>query len=195
MIPFVLDNDGKPIAQDIYAHLLAQRIVFLTGEINQKKADLIVAQLMYLEALDPKADIKMYVNSPGGEVTGGMAIYDTMQAIGPDVSTICIGQAASMGALLLAAGAPKKRHARPNARVMIHQPLGGTYGVAADVQIQTKEILRLKKRLNEILVHHTGQSYGKVAADTERDFFMSATEAKSYGLIDKVDNPPTASKK
>ena len=158
----------------------------LTGEIDEKKADLIVGQLLFLESQNADADIWMYINSPGGHITAGLAIYDTMHLVSPDVVTICIGQAASMGALLLAAGAPKKRYALPNARIMIHQPLGGASGPATEVEIQTQEILRLKKRLNEILVHHTGQPFEKVAHDTERDFYLSAQEAKSYGLIDKV---------
>ncbi|MDP8225701.1 MAG: ATP-dependent Clp protease proteolytic subunit [Candidatus Lernaella stagnicola] len=186
MIPFVVDREENQLAYDIYSHLLSQRIVFLAGEIDERKSDVVVAQLMYLNALDPQTDIKLYVNSPGGIVTGGMAIYDTMHSIDADVSTVCFGQAASMGALLLTAGTAGKRVAMPNARVMIHQPLGGAYGVATDVQIQTQEILRLKKRLNEILVYHTGQKYEKIAADTERDFYMGADEAKAYGIIDEV---------
>ena len=194
MIPFVVNKQDDQLAYDVFSHLLAERIVFLTGEIDERKTDAIVAQLVYLDKLDSQKDITLYINSPGGIVTGGMAIYDTMQHVGADVSTICVGQAASMGALLLAAGAPKKRIALPNARVMIHQPAGGTYGVATDVRIQTQEILRMKKRLNEILVHHTGQSYEKIAGDTERDFFMGADEAKAYGLIDEVRQPKTGKK-
>ncbi|NLH47797.1 MAG: ATP-dependent Clp protease proteolytic subunit [Myxococcales bacterium] len=186
-MPFVIDGDAeKMLAVKIFSHLLDERIVFLTGEIDSKKADAIVSQLLYLDKQDPDKDIWLYVNSPGGEVTAGMAIYDTMQYVHADVATLCMGQAASMGALLLAAGAPKKRFALPNARIMIHQPAGGAYGVAMDVQIQTKEILRMKKRLSEILVHHTGQPYEKVVVDTERDYYMSAEEAKEYGLIDKM---------
>jgi len=187
MIPFVIDEEQETkMALDIYAMLLKQRVVFITGEIDEKKADAVVAQLLYLESLDGSADITMYINSPGGMVTAGLAIYDTMQLVKPDVATVCIGQAASMGALLLAAGAAKKRAALPNARMMIHQPLGGAFGPATEVEIQTQEILRLKKRLNEILVEHTGKPFDKVAHDTERDFYLSADEAKKYGLIDKV---------
>ncbi len=187
MFPLVIDKDQKgAMAHDIHSLLLNDRVVFLTGEIDEKKADLIVAQLMFLESQDASADIWMYINSPGGHITAGMAIYDTMQYINPDVVTVCIGQAASMGALLLAAGSPKKRYSLPNSRIMIHQPLGGASGPATEVEIQTQEILRLKKRLNEILVHHTGQPFERVARDTERDFYLSAVEAKSYGLIDKV---------
>jgi len=195
MIPFVVDNKGEQLAHDIYAHLLKERIIFMTGEIDEKKSDLIVAQMMFLDAQDAKSDIWLYINSPGGLVTGGMAIYDVMQYITADVATVCIGQAASMGALLLAAGAAKKRFALPNARVMIHQPAGGAYGVATDVQIQTQEILRLKKRLNEILVHHTGQPLEKIAGDTERDYYMGAEEAKKYGIIDKVIEKKPAERK
>jgi ATP-dependent Clp protease protease subunit len=193
MLPFVVSKEQEnELAYDIYSRLLKDRIVFLSGEIDEKKSDAIVAQLLYLDAVEPEKDIWMYINSPGGLVTGGMAIYDVMQYVHSDVATICIGQAASMGALLLAAGAAKKRYALPNARVLIHQPLGGAYGVATDVQIQTQEILRLKKRLNEILVHHTGQDPKKIAADTERDYFMSADEAKAYGIIDKVISKKSA---
>jgi len=193
MLPFVVSKEQEnELAYDIYSRLLKDRIVFLSGEIDEKKSDAIVAQLLYLDAVEPEKDIWMYINSPGGLVTGGMAIYDVMQYVHSDVATICIGQAASMGALLLAAGAAKKRYALPNARVLIHQPLGGAYGVATDVQIQTQEILRLKKRLNEILVHHTGQDPKKIAADTERDYFMSADEAKAYGIVDKVISKKSA---
>jgi ATP-dependent Clp protease protease subunit len=195
MLPFVISKEQEnQIAFDIFSRLLKDRIVFLNGEIDEKMADAIVAQLLYLDSADPGEDICLYINSPGGLVTGGMAIYDVMQYIHSDVSTVCIGQAASMGALLLAAGAAKKRYALPNARVLIHQPLGGAYGVATDVQIQTQEILRLKKRLNEILVHHTGQDIKKIAADTDRDYFMSADEAKTYGIIDKVIAKKTGKK-
>ncbi len=194
MIPFVVDRDENQLAYDVFSHLLKERIVFLTGEIDEKKADAIIAQLMYLDSIDSSKDIRLYINSPGGMVSAGMAIYDTMQAVKTSVSTICLGQAASMGSLLLAAGAPKKRIALANARIMIHQPLGGAYGVATDVQIQTQEILRLKKRLNEILVHHTGQKYDKIAADTERDFYMDAAEAKTYGIVDRIGEPKPAKK-
>jgi ATP-dependent Clp protease protease subunit len=187
MIPFVVSKEQEEqLAYDIFARLLKDRVIFLTGEVEDKKSDAIVAQLLYLDSVDPDKDITLYINSPGGVVSGGLAIYDAMQFVHADVSTVCIGQAASMAAVLLAAGAPKKRFALPNARVLIHQPLGGAYGVATDVVIQTHEILRLKKRLHEIMAQHTGQTFEKIAGDTERDFFMSAEEAKAYGLIDKV---------
>ncbi|MHA1569520.1 MAG: ATP-dependent Clp protease proteolytic subunit [Alphaproteobacteria bacterium] len=186
MIPFVIDKDQTgSLAYDIYSMLLKDRVVFLSGDIDEEKANRVVAQLLFLESQSDE-DIWMYINSPGGHVTAGLAIYDTMQFIKPDVVTLCMGQAASMGALLLTAGAAKKRYSLPNARIMIHQPLGGAFGPATEVEIQTQEILRLKKRLNEILVHHTGKPIEKVAEDTERDFYMSADEAKSYGLVDKV---------
>jgi len=173
-------------AYDIYSRLLKDRIIFLGSAINDEIANLIVAQLLFLESEDPEKDINFYVNSPGGVVTAGMAIYDTMQYIKPDVVTVCIGQAASMGALLLAAGADGKRYSLPNSRIMIHQPLGGAQGQASDIQIQANEILRMKDSLNEILARHTGQSLEKVAVDTDRDFFMSGEEAKAYGLVDHV---------
>jgi ATP-dependent Clp protease protease subunit len=187
MIPVVISKEQEQqLAYDIFSRLLRDRVVFLSGEIDEKKSDALVAQLLFLDGQDADKDIHLYINSPGGIVSGGLAIYDTMQYIHADVATICVGQAASMAALLLAAGAPKKRFALPSARVLIHQPLGGAYGVATDIKIQTQEILRLKKRLNEILVHHTGQPFDKVTADTERDYFMSADEARQYGLIDRV---------
>ena len=173
-------------AYDIYSRLLKDRIVFLGGPIDDSVANVVVAQLLFLESEDPDKDIHLYINSPGGVVTAGLAIYDTMQYIKPDVSTICIGQAASMGSLLLAAGAPGKRYALPLARIMIHQPLGGAQGQSTDIQIQAKEILRLREVGNEILVKHTGQAREKNMTDTERDNFMSAEEAKAYGLIDAV---------
>ena len=173
-------------AYDIYSRLLKDRIVFLGGPIDDSVANVVVAQLLFLESEDPDKDIHLYINSPGGVVTAGLAIYDTMQYIKPDVSTICIGQAASMGSLLLAAGAPGKRYALPLARIMIHQPLGGAQGQSTDIQIQAKEILRLREVGNEILVKHTGQAREKIMTDTERDNFMSAEEAKVYGLIDAV---------
>ncbi len=173
-------------AYDIYSRLLKDRIVFLGGPIDDSVANVVVAQLLFLESEDPDKDIHLYINSPGGVVTAGLAIYDTMQYIKPDVSTICIGQAASMGSLLLAAGAPGKRYALPLARIMIHQPLGGAQGQSTDIQIQAKEILRLREVGNEILVKHTGQAREKIMTDTERDNFMSAEEAKAYGLIDAV---------
>ncbi len=173
-------------AYDIYSRLLKDRIVFLGGPIDDNVANVVVAQLLFLESEDPDKDIHLYINSPGGVVTAGLAIYDTMQYIRPDVSTICIGQAASMGSLLLAAGAKGKRFALPLARIMIHQPLGGAQGQSTDIQIQAKEILRLREIGNDILVKHTGQERDKVIADTERDNFMNAEEAKEYGLIDEV---------
>jgi ATP-dependent Clp protease protease subunit len=186
-IPYVIEETEKGQRQvDIYSRLLSDRVVFFTGEVSDDTADVIIAGLFYLESEDPKKDIHMYVNSPGGVVTAGLALYDTMQYISCDVWTICIGQAASMGAVLLAAGAPGKRVALPNARVMIHQPLGGAQGQATDMEIQTKEMLRVKRRLNEILVQHTGQPMEVVARDTERDFFLTAAEAVQYGIVDRV---------
>ncbi len=186
-IPYVIERTGRgERSYDIYSRLLKDRIVMLSGEINDAVASSIVAQLLFLEAEDPDKDIYLYINSPGGVITSGMSIYDTMNYIKPDVSTICIGQAASMGAFLLSSGAKGKRYALPHARIMIHQPLGGAQGQATDIEIQAKEILRLKKILNEILAQNTGQSVKKIAKDTERDFFMSAKEAKEYGLIDQV---------
>jgi ATP-dependent Clp protease protease subunit len=173
-------------AYDIYSRLLKDRIIFLGSAIDSEIANLIVAQLLFLESEDPEKDISFYINSPGGVVSAGLAVYDTMQYIKPDVATVCIGQAASMGALLLAAGAPKKRFALPNARIMIHQPLGGAQGQATDIKIQATEILRMKDTLNEILARHTGQKIEKIAQDTDRDFFMSGDEAKTYGIVDRV---------
>ncbi|MBT3388020.1 MAG: ATP-dependent Clp endopeptidase proteolytic subunit ClpP [Desulfobacula sp.] len=173
-------------AYDIYSRLLKDRIIFIGSAIDNEVANVIVAQLLFLESEDPEKDISFYINSPGGVVTAGMAIYDTMQYIKPDVSTVCIGQAASMGALLLTAGAKGKRFALPNARIMIHQPLGGAQGQATDIQIQANEILRMKETLNEILSTHTGQKIEKLAEDTERDFFMSAEQSREYGIIDRV---------
>ncbi len=186
-VPIVIEQTGREErAYDIYSRLLKDRIVMLGTPIDDHVANLIVAQLLFLEAEDPEKDIYLYINSPGGVVTAGLAIYDTMQYIKPDVVTICMGQAASMGAVLLAAGAPGKRFALPHARIMIHQPLGGFQGQATDIEIHAREILRLKKMLNEILSKHTGQPLEKIEQDTDRDFFMSAEEAKEYGLIDKV---------
>ncbi len=186
-VPIVIEQTGRgERAYDIYSRLLKDRIVMLGTPIDDHVANLIVAQLLFLEAEDPEKDIYLYINSPGGVVTAGLAIYDTMQYIKPDVVTICMGQAASMGAVLLAAGAPGKRFALPHARIMIHQPLGGFQGQATDIEIHAKEILRLKQMLNEILAKHTGQPLEKIEKDTDRDFFMSAEEAKEYGLIDKV---------
>jgi ATP-dependent Clp protease protease subunit len=186
-IPYVLEQTPQGQRQvDIYSRLLSDRVIFLTGEINDDMADVIIAQLFYLESLDSKKDIYLYINSPGGAVTAGLAIYDTMQYISCDVTTICLGQAASMGAVLLAAGARTKRMALPNARIMIHQPLGGAQGQASDVEIQAKEMVRMKLRLNEILVEHTGQPMDIIKKDTDRDFFLTANDALEYGLIDKV---------
>jgi ATP-dependent Clp protease protease subunit len=173
-------------AFDIYSRLLRERIVFLGTQVDDAVADSIVAQMLFLESEDPEKDIQLYIQSPGGSVTAGMAIYDTMQQIRPDVVTICYGIAASMGAFLLAGGAAGKRMALPSARIMIHQPLGGAQGQAVDIEIQAKEILYHKSKLNELLAYHTGQSLEKIAADTERDFFMSSAQAKDYGLIDRV---------
>lgn len=171
---------------DIYSRLLKERVVFLVGEVNDYTANLLVAQLLFLESENPDKEIGFYINSPGGSVTAGMAIYDTMQFIKPEVSTICIGQAASMGALLLASGAPGKRYCLPHSRVMIHQPLGGIQGQASDIEIHTKEILAVRERLNEILAKHTGQKIEKIRKDTDRDNFMAAKEAAAYGLVDAV---------
>ncbi len=187
MVPIVIEQSSRgERAFDIYSRLLKDRIIFLGGGIDDGVADVVVAQLLFLESEDPEKDISIYINSPGGVVTAGMAIYDTMQYIKPDVSTICIGQAASMGAFLLAAGAKGKRYALPNSRIMIHQPLGGAQGQASDIEIQAQEILRMKDSLNNILAAHTGQPLKQIKKDTDRDFFMSAKEAKDYGLIDEV---------
>ena len=186
-VPIVVEKTGRgERSYDIYSRLLKDRIIMLSGEINDAVASSVVAQLLFLEAEDPDKDIYLYINSPGGVITSGMSMYDTMNYIKPDVSTICIGQAASMGAFLLAAGTKGKRFALPNARIMIHQPLGGAQGQATDIQIQAREILRLKDSLNTILAKNTGQPIDKIEADTERDNFMSAAEAAEYGLIDKV---------
>jgi ATP-dependent Clp protease, protease subunit len=186
-VPHVIEQTEQGQRQvDIYSRLLTDRVIFLTGEINDDVADIIIAQLFFLESQDNKADIFLYINSPGGVVTAGLAIYDTMQYVSCDVATICLGQAASMGAMLLAAGESGKRMALPNARVMIHQPLGGAQGQASDVEIQAQEMVRIKQRLNEILVEHTGQSMEIIKKDTDRDFFLTAEAAVEYGLIDKV---------
>ena len=187
LIPTVVEQTNKgERAYDIYSRLLKDRIIFLGDEVNDVTAGLVVAQLLFLEAEDPDKDIHLYINSPGGSVTAGMAIYDTMQYIKPDVSTICIGMAASMGAFLLNAGAKGKRFALPNSTIMIHQPLGGAKGQATDIEIHAKWILQIKERLNQILSERTGQPLEKVKADTERDNFMSAMEAKEYGIVDEV---------
>ena len=186
-VPYVIEETEKGQRQvDIYSRLLSDRVVLFTGEVSDDTADIIVAELFYLESADPNKDIYMYVNSPGGVVTAGLAIYDTMQYISCDVWTICIGQAASMGAVLLAAGTAGKRVALPNARVMIHQPLGGAQGQATDMEIQTKEVLRIKQRLNEILAQHTGQPMEVISRDTDRDFFLTAADAVQYGIVDRV---------
>ena len=187
LVPTVVEQTGRgERAYDIYSRLLKDRIIFLGDEVNDTTASLVVAQLLFLEAEDPDKDIYLYINSPGGSVTAGMAIYDTMQYIKPDVSTICIGLAASMGAFLLNAGAEGKRFALPNSEIMIHQPLGGTKGQATDIEIHAKWILKIRERLNTILAERTGQPLEKIQMDTERDNFMSAKEAKEYGLIDEV---------
>jgi len=187
LIPTVIEKTGRgERAYDIYSRLLKDRIIMLQGEINDHVSSIIVAQMLFLEAENPEKDIYLYINSPGGVVTSGMAIYDTMNYIKPDVVTICMGQAASMGAFLLSSGTKGKRFALPHARIMIHQPLGGAQGQATDIEIHAKEILRMKKELNKILAENTGQSLRKIEKDTERDFFMSAEEAMKYGLIDKV---------
>ena len=190
-VPMVVERSNRgERAYDIYSRLLKDRIVFVGGPIDDNVANIVVAQLLFLESEDPDKDIHLYINSPGGVVTAGLAIYDTMQYIRPDVSTICIGQAASMGSLLLTAGAKGKRYALPLARIMIHQPLGGAQGQSTDIQIQAKEILRLREVGNDILAKHTGQPREKLIADTERDNFMTAEEAKEYGLIDEVITRP-----
>ncbi len=186
-IPYVIEKTGRgERSYDIFSRLLKDRIVMLSGEVNDQSASTIVAQLLFLEAEDPEKDIYFYINSPGGVITAGMSIYDTMNYIKPDVSTICIGQAASMGAFLLSSGAKGKRYSLPNSRIMIHQPSGGAQGQSTDIQIQAKEIQRMKDDLNAILAENTGQKVAKIAEDTERDNFMSAEEAKKYGMIDEV---------
>ncbi len=187
LVPMVVEQTNRgERAYDIYSRLLKDRIVFLGTPINDVVANLIIAQLLFLEAEDPEQDIAFYINSPGGSVTAGLAVYDTMQYIRPDVSTICIGLAASAGALLLAAGAPNKRFTLPHSTIMIHQPLGGVQGQASDIEIHAREVMRIKEVLNEILVKHTGQSIEKISEDTERDRFMTPEDAKEYGLIDEV---------
>ena len=187
LIPMVIEQSGRGERSfDIYSRLLRDRVVFLVGPVTDQSANLVVAQLLFLESENPDKDISLYIDSPGGSVYAGLSIYDTMQFIKPDVSTICLGMAASMGAFLLAAGAKGKRFALPNSRIMIHQPSGGTNGTAADIEIQAKEILELRSRLNTILSEHTGQSIEKIAVDTERDNFMSSAQAVDYGIIDGV---------
>ncbi len=187
MVPMVIEQSGRgERAYDIYSRLLKERVVFLVGPVNEVTANLIVAQLLFLESENPDKDISFYINSPGGSVSAGLAIYDTMQFIKPDVSTLCVGQAASMGALLLTAGAKNKRFCLPNSRVMIHQPMGGFQGQASDIEIHAKEILFLKGKLNEIMARHTGKAVAEVEKDTDRDNFLSAAQAVEYGLVDKV---------
>lgn len=187
MIPYVVEQTARgERTYDIYSRLLLERIVFISGEVNDEMANAVCAQLLFLQSLDDKKGISIYINSPGGSVTAGLAIYDTMQFVKCPISTYCIGQAASMGAVLLAAGSPGKRHSLPNARIMIHQPWGGAEGKASDIEITAKEILRLKERLNEILAFHSGKSLEEVVKDTDRDHFMSAEQAKEWGIIDQV---------
>ena len=187
LVPFVIEQTSRgERSYDIYSRLLKDRIIFLGESIDDHISSLVIAQMLFLEAEDPDKDIYLYINTPGGIVTSGLAIYDTMQYIKPDVATICIGQAASMGSLLLSAGAKAKRSALPNSRIMIHQPAGGFQGQASDIEIQAKEIIKVKHRLNEIYAHHTGQDVKKVEKDVDRDYFMSPQEAMEYGLIDKV---------
>ena len=196
LVPMVIETTGRgERAFDIYSRLLKERVIFLVGQVEDYMANLIVAQLLFLESENPDKDISLYINSPGGSVTAGLAIYDTMQFIKPDVSTVCIGQAASMGALLLTGGAEGKRYALPHSRMMIHQPLGGYQGQATDIEIHAKEILRVRERLNKIMAKHTGQALDVIENDTERDNFMEADESVKYGLIDEViEHRPAASK-
>ncbi len=187
LVPMVVETSGRgERAYDIYSRLLKERVVFLIGEVNDQTANLVIAQLLFLESENPDKDVSLYINSPGGSVSAGLAIYDTMQFIKPDVSTLCMGMAASMGAFLLASGTKGKRFALPNSRIMIHQPLGGARGQASDIEIQAKEILYLKNRLNHLLASHTGQTVEQIDLDTDRDNFKSAEEAQSYGLVDQV---------
>ncbi len=187
LIPMVIEQSSRgERAYDIYSRLLKDRIIFLGTAINDEIANLLIAQLLFLESEDPEKDINFYVNSPGGSVTAGLAVYDTMKYIKPDIATVCIGQAASMGAILLAAGTQKKRYSLPNSRILIHQPMGGFQGQASDIAIQAKEILRMKDTLNKILVFHTGKDLKQIQNDTDRDFFMSGEEAKNYGIVDHV---------
>ena len=187
LIPMVIEQSSRgERAYDIYSRLLKDRIIFLGSALNDEVANLLIAQLLFLESEDPDKDINFYINSPGGLVTAGLAVYDTMQYIKSDITTVCIGQAASMGALLLTAGSPGKRYSLPNARILIHQPMGGFQGQASDIEIQAKEMLRMKESLNQILVRHSGKTMDQIQRDTDRDYFMSALEAKSYGIIDHV---------
>jgi len=194
-IPYVIEqNERGERAYDIYSRLLRDRIIFLGTPIDDNVSNAVIAQLLFLESEDPDKDINMYINSPGGSVTSGLAIYDTMQLVKPDITTICVGQAASMGAVLLAAGTNGKRHGLPHCRIMIHQPLGGFQGQAADIDIQAKEMLRIKRQLNDILQRHTGQTLDKIEKDTDRDYFLTAEQGTEYGLIDKIiaDKRPSA---
>jgi ATP-dependent Clp protease protease subunit len=187
VIPMVIDQTSRgERAYDIYSRLLKDRIIFLGTPITDEVANLLIAQLLFLESEDPDKDINFYINSPGGSVTSGLAVYDTMQYIKPDIATVCIGQAASMGALLLAAGAAKKRYSLPNSRIMIHQPMGGVQGQASDIEIQAREILRMREALNKILKEHTGKDLTQIQKDTDRDYFMSGIEARDYGIVDHV---------
>lgn len=190
IVPIVIEQTGRTErVYDIYSRLLKDRIIFIGTPINDNVANVVIAQLLFLQTEDPEKDIHIYINSPGGTVSSGLAIYDTMQYVKPDIATYCIGQAASMGALLLSAGTKGKRFALPNSRIMIHQPMGGFYGQATDVEIHAKEILKMKETLNRILAYHTGQPFEKIQADTERDFFMSGLDAKNYGIVDDVISP------
>ena len=200
LLPYVIEKSGREErAMDIYSRLLKDRIIFLGTQVTDTLANALVAQMLFLQFDDPKADIHMYINSPGGSVTAGMAIYDTMQYLSCDVATYCLGQASSMGALLLTAGTRGKRNSLPNSRIMIHQPLAGMEGTATELEIHAKELLRMKRKLNEILLKHTGKTYDEIERDTDRDNFMSAEEAQKYGLIDhvleKIPNPPTVGRK
>ncbi len=200
LVPYVLEKSGREErVMDIYSRLLKDRIIFLGTQVTDTLANALVAQMLFLQFDDPKADIHMYINSPGGSVTSGMAIYDTMQYLSCDVATYCLGQASSMGALLLTAGTKGKRNSLPNSRIMIHQPLAGMEGTATELEIHAKELLRMKRKLNEILLKHTGKTYDEIERDTDRDNFMSADEAQKYGLIDhvleKIPNPPTVGRK
>ena len=187
LVPMVVEQSARgERAYDIYSRLLKERVVFIVGTIEDQMANLVVAQLLFLESENPDKDISIYINSPGGSVSAGMAIYDTMQFTTPDISTLCVGQAASMGALLLAGGASNKRYALPHSRIMIHQPLGGFQGQATDVDIHAREILKIREELNQVLAHHTGQPIEQIARDTERDHFLNSVEAKQYGLVDEV---------
>lgn len=196
LVPMVIEHTGRgERAYDIYSRLLKERIIFIGSPIDDHIASLVIAQLIFLAAEDPEKDISLYINSPGGVVTSGLAIYDTMQHVRPDIATICIGQAASMGAFLLAAGAAGKRSALPNSRIMIHQPMGGAQGQASDIDIQAKEILKIRGKLNDLLAQHTGQTLDKIEKDTDRNYFMSAQEAKEYGIVDEIIFPRTTKSK